>query len=157
MSRFEKVVSDWVSSTLLPSHIQCSYAHSIDEDVNGSSDPSRRLFKVTFCKPSKSTPVPSASAHLKVFVNFENNNYLLKGYTVEGKKQLLPPSFPFNEGWVDKIVERKNQLRGKLNLVGVDLVGGSKFLDTRLPQILQKKEKEKEEMEEKKNDSGDEE
>ncbi|GMI07458.1 hypothetical protein TrLO_g7604 [Triparma laevis f. longispina] len=144
MSRFEKVVSSWVSSTLLPPSTPCTYSHSLDEDVSNSSDPSRRLFKVTFCKPSSSTPVPSASAHLKVFVNFENNDYILKGYTVEGKKQLLPPEFPFNERWVDKIVERKNKLRAKLNLVGVDLVGGSKFLDTRLPKKVE---------EEKKNDS----
>lgn len=68
-----------------------------------------------------------------VKVNFENNKYVLKGYMVEGKKQLYPPDFPFNEVWLDKIVAMKTRLRASLNLVGVDLVGGSEFLKTRLP------------------------
>ena len=78
-------------------------------------------------------PVAPACAHIAVKVHFSNNKYILKGYVVEGKKQLYPPDFPFNEAWLDKIVAMKARLRASLNLVGVDLVGGSEFLKMRLP------------------------
>jgi len=60
---------------------------------------------VIFAKPSKSVPVSPAIAHIKVFVNFENTKYVVKGYTVEGKKQLYGIDFPFNEKWIDGVVQ----------------------------------------------------
>ena len=71
--------------------------------------------------------MPPASAHIKVLVNFENTKYVVKGFIVEGKKQVFSTDFPFNEAWIDGVIARKIKLRDSF-----DFVGGSGFLKTRL-------------------------
>jgi hypothetical protein len=85
------------------------------------------LSQVIFAKPSKTVPVPPASAHIKVIVHFENTKYVAKGFTVEGKKQVFGTDFPFNEAWIDGIIVRKMKFRDSF-----DFVSGSEFLKTRL-------------------------
>ena len=87
MSRFQKVCEAWVSDTLLAKGT--SYKTSVSEDIGSGDDPSKRVFKVVFAKPQKAVPVPPAVAHVKVRVNFESNAYVIKGYQVEGRKQLF--------------------------------------------------------------------
>ncbi|GMI46723.1 hypothetical protein TrCOL_g1669 [Triparma columacea] len=124
MARFLAAAESFVKDLLRNG---TSYETSIAEDIGPGDDPSKRVFKVIFAKPSKTVPVPPASAHIKVIVHFENTKYVVKGFTVEGKKQVFGTDFPFNEAWIDGIIVRKMKFRDSF-----DFVSGSGFLKTRL-------------------------
>ncbi|GMH46471.1 hypothetical protein TrRE_jg8704 [Triparma retinervis] len=124
MARFLAAAESFVKELL---RYGTAYETSITEDIGSGDDPSKRVYKVIFAKPSKKVPVPPASAHIKVLVNFENTKYVVKGFIVEGKKQVFSTDFPFNEAWIDGVIARKIKLRDSF-----DFVGGSGFLKTRL-------------------------
>lgn len=94
MSRFEKAAVDFVTKLVPPNSSR--YSYSIDEDLSaGSDDPSKRSFRVTFAKPSKSVPVAPACAHITVKVNFENNKYCIKVKKEPGSREAMSREVAF--------------------------------------------------------------
>jgi len=101
MSRFQKRTEEFAGQYMTSS----KYTTTIAEDMSFSGDdPSKRNFRITFSQPSSNTPVPPAVAYVLVRVWFEGNKYVVKGYQVEGKKQLYEETFKFNEAWIDRII-----------------------------------------------------
>jgi len=108
-SRFELKAIAFVEKCITP---YTTYFTTLVEDTsNGSSDPSSRVFKVTFSKPNYDSPVSAAVVKLYISMKFENKKYSILGYKLEGKKQLLEETFPFQEVWVDRIVRQKLRMR----------------------------------------------
>ena len=125
MNRFHQTAITFSANRLAPS--AASYTTTVHEDTaNGGDDPSKRLFKVTFSQPTPSCPVPDAVAAVFVRVWYENRNYAVKGYFVEGKKQLLPEDFPFNLAWIERVIRTKRSMKEQMS------VENDEFLRTRL-------------------------
>eukprot|EP00520_Triparma_pacifica_P003363 CAMPEP_0118670142 /NCGR_PEP_ID=MMETSP0785-20121206/21287_1 /TAXON_ID=91992 /ORGANISM="Bolidomonas pacifica, Strain CCMP 1866" /LENGTH=111 /DNA_ID=CAMNT_0006564893 /DNA_START=112 /DNA_END=444 /DNA_ORIENTATION=+ len=111
MARFQAAAESFVERLLRNG---TTYDTSLTEDLGSGDDPSKRVFKVIFAKPSKMVPVPPATAYIRIFVHFESTKYKVNGYTLEGKKQVFSIDFPFNEAWIDGIIARKMKLRDSL-------------------------------------------
>ena len=111
-SRFELKAIAFNNDKILPF---TEYQTTINEDTsNGSSDPSQRIFVITFSKPHYDEPVSPSTAKLYISIKFENKKYQIQGYKLEGKKQYLAEDFPFQESWVNRIIRQKLRLRNGL-------------------------------------------
>ena len=117
VDRFLVAAQTFVETSFAPAtRGEYSFSMSVDIILSGNNDPSKRVIKVTFSRPTPARPVAEFVAGVFVDVVFKDRAYKVTGYRVEGKRQVFEPSVEFNAAWIERVIEEKRKMARFFNV-----------------------------------------